>query len=143
MYAGEVLGRIEGLTRNQLNSWDGYIRPKTIRHGMLNWCDYTEEDVEIIKTMLMYHGRGKLPAAAYRMALQELKREPKQREIVHELTEETTVPPEGLVDRVRILERDVVAVKSRLNRLEIGITQQQRPNVATIEIVYLPLDPWD
>lgn len=51
MYAGGVLKRVDGLTYDQLKYFvrAGYVRPRKIRKKSLDYNDFSEEDVELIK----------------------------------------------------------------------------------------------
>lgn len=51
MNAGEILERVEGLTHDKLTYFvrAGYLRPKKIKRGSLNYNDFSEKDLELVK----------------------------------------------------------------------------------------------
>lgn len=50
MTAGEILSQIPGLTREKLTYYvrAGFVKPKKIRRGELDYNDYSEEDLRVL-----------------------------------------------------------------------------------------------
>ncbi len=50
MNAGEILDHVDGLTHDKLTYFvrAGYLRPKKIQRGSLNYNDFTERDLQLV-----------------------------------------------------------------------------------------------
>lgn len=51
MNAGEILEQVDGLTNDKLTYFvrAGYIQPKKIKRGSLNYNNFSEKDLELVK----------------------------------------------------------------------------------------------
>lgn len=56
MNAGEILERVDGLTHDKLTYFvrAGYIKPKKIKRGTLNYNNFSERDSELIRRAWEY-----------------------------------------------------------------------------------------
>jgi len=74
MTIGEVLNRINSLTKDILYYWEakGYIKPRKYQRGKVEKRDYSEEDFRIIATMFKYYEKGFPPKKSYEKAVEEI-----------------------------------------------------------------------
>ena len=50
MYAGEILEQVDGLTHDKLTYFvrAGYLSPKKIKRGTLNYNEFSERDLQLV-----------------------------------------------------------------------------------------------
>lgn len=77
MTTGEVLNKIDGLTKDILYYWEakGYLRPKKYQRGKVDKRDYSEEDFRLIAAIFKYYEKGFPPKKSYEKAIEEMKGE--------------------------------------------------------------------
>lgn len=56
MNAGEILEQVEGLTHDKLTYFvrAGYLKPKKIKRGSLNYNEFSDDDLHLVKTAWDY-----------------------------------------------------------------------------------------
>jgi hypothetical protein len=56
MIAGEIIEQVEGLTHDKLTYFvrAGYLQPNKIKRGSLNYNDFSEDDLELVKLAWEY-----------------------------------------------------------------------------------------
>jgi len=56
MNAGEIIEQVDGLTHDRLTYFvrAGYVNPRKIKHGSLNYNEFSRRDLEIIKRAWEY-----------------------------------------------------------------------------------------
>ena len=74
MTTGEVLNKINNLTRDILYYWEakGYVKPRKYQRGRVDKRDYSERDLLLITTMFKYYEKGFPPKKSYEKAIEEL-----------------------------------------------------------------------
>lgn len=74
MTTGEVLNKIEGLTKDILYYWEakGYIQPKKYQRGRVDKRDYSEKDFKFVAAMFKYYETGFPPKHCYQKAMESL-----------------------------------------------------------------------
>lgn len=73
MYIGDVLKKVEGLTKRDLYYWEDskLINPKKLKRGKLEFRIYSERDLEKIQKIYKYVKQGFTPKIAAQKALDE------------------------------------------------------------------------
>ena len=74
MTTGEVLNRIQNLTKDLLYYWEarGYIQPRKYQRGRVDKRDYSEKDCQVIAMMFKYYEKGFPPKRCYQKAMDDL-----------------------------------------------------------------------
>lgn len=80
MKAGEILGKIQGLTKNHLFYYEamGFLKPKKVKKGKVNRRDYSKEDFEKIKLLWKYYQMGFPPKLCNQKAEEEMRKKTKE-----------------------------------------------------------------
>jgi len=76
MTTGEVLNRIQNLTKDLLYYWEakGYIQPRKYQRGRVDKRDYSEKDVQVIEAMFRFYEKGFPPKRCHQKAMEYLRR---------------------------------------------------------------------
>lgn len=76
MTTGEVLNKIQNLTKDLLYYWEakGYIQPRKYQRGRVDKRDYSEKDYQMIAAMYKYYEKGFPPKRCFQKAIEELQR---------------------------------------------------------------------
>lgn len=75
MIAGEIIEQVEGLTHDKLTYFvrAGYLQPNKIKRGSLNYNDFSNEDLELVKLAWDYiQAYGTKTSVAFEKAKAEL-----------------------------------------------------------------------
>lgn len=76
MTTGEVLNRVDNLTKDLLYYWEakGFINPRKYQRGRVDKRDYSERDLSLITIMFKYYEEGFPPKKSYEKAIEEIGR---------------------------------------------------------------------
>ena len=73
MFAGEILDKVKGLTRDKLAYFvnAGYVKPKKVKRGTLYYNQFSEKDFLIIKCAWKYIKKHMRVRSAFERAVKE------------------------------------------------------------------------
>ncbi|MBL7092221.1 MAG: MerR family transcriptional regulator [Candidatus Omnitrophica bacterium] len=76
MTTGEVLNKVQNLTKDLLYYWEarGYIQPRKYQRGRVDKRDYSEKDFQTIAVMFKYYEKGFPPKRCYQKLMEEQRR---------------------------------------------------------------------